>query len=117
MDNYKAAKWRKRRILKIATKKLPVSVIAAFILGVLSLIMFIAMCIISVINLGNAGQIVGIVPIISLIVNAWAFFVSYRNLKREDVKKGPVSVSAFLNGGMVIVYLVLYLLGFYIMFR
>lgn len=117
LDNYKAAKMRKKRIIKIATKKLPASVIVAFITGILSFILFIAMCVISAINLGNAGQIVGIVPVISVIINAAAFFISYQNLKREDVKKGFVSISAFLNGGMVIIYLVLYLIGFYVMFR
>ncbi len=107
----------KKRRLRIATKKLPFSVAAAFAAGILSFIVFAGMCVISVINLGNAGQIVGIVPIIMLAVNVCAFFVSYQNLKREDVKKGLVSASAFLNGGMVIIYLVLYLLGFYMMFR
>lgn len=117
LDNYKAAKRRRRRILKIETKKLPGTVVAAFITGVLSFAVFIAMCIISTINLGKAGQIVGIVPIVSLVFNACAFFVSYRNLKREDVKKGLVSAAAFINGGMVIIYLVLYLVGFYIIFK
>lgn len=117
MDNYRAAKIRKRHRLKLSNKKLPVSVIAAFIVGILSVILFVVMCIISAVNAGHAGQIAGVIPLCALIINITAFLLSYENLKREDVKKGPVSIAAFLNGGMVIVYLILYLIGAYMMFR
>lgn len=116
MDNYEIVKLRRKHALKIAKKKQPVTVIMAFMAGMASLCAFIILCIVSAVNKGAGGEYLGIIPIIFLLLNIISFIVSYQKLKAEDIKKGLVSAAACINGVMVILYLILYLIGFYIMF-
>lgn len=117
MDNYSIVKKRRRNALRIANRKQPVPVVMTFLAGVVSLCTFIILCIISAINKGAGDEWLGIIPIVCLIINLISFVVSYNKLKAEDIKKGLVSVAACINGIMVILYLILYLVGFFIMFQ
>ena len=97
MDNYNIVKLRNKHALKIARKKQSASVIMAFAAGLVSVCVFIILCIISAVNKGAAGECLGIIPFIFLAVNIVSFVVSYRKLKAEDIKKGLVSASACIN--------------------
>lgn len=112
-DNKKIA----RKKLRIATKRTTASSVISLITGILSIIILVSMIIVSAVYKGVAGQIIGIVPLITLIFNVAAFIIAYRQFKVENVRLGIVSAAAVINGCMVVVFLVLYLVGFYLIFK
>ena len=97
--------------LKIASAKIPVTVRLSFCVGIATLIAFIILCFVSAVKKGNAGVIVGIIPIVSIILNIVAFILSYKNLKREDIKVKWVLAATYINGAQVLVYMFLYIWG------
>lgn len=104
-------KVKNKKKLKIVTTKVPSTVIVSLCIGLVSFAAFVTMCIISAVNLGKAGLIVGIIPIAATACNIFGFMLSYRMLKKDDVKIGWVSAAAFLNGVLVLLYMILYIWG------
>ncbi len=117
MENYidalvkRIRKIKSRRALRIVTEKTPILVKVSLCVGILSLASFFAVCIISAKELGKAGMLVGVIPVVSVFFNIVAFIISYRNLQMDNIRKKWVVVSSYLNGALVILYLVLYIIG------
>ncbi len=108
---------RRRRKLRVASKKNSPFTVLTLCAGIFSFAVFIAICILSAVHKGEYGVMAGIVPLIMLAVNIICFAQAYRQLFKENIREGIVSLSAIINGGMVVIYLVLYLVGFYLIFR
>lgn len=116
MDNRKKnrkriARKKRREALRVSVKRIPVSVYAALLIAIVSIVSFLAMCIISACNKGNAGLVAGFVPILAALFNVIGLVLAYSCFKMEDVRNKVVSIATILNGFMIIMYLLLYILG------
>lgn len=107
----KQARKKRREALRVSVSKIPVEVYISMIIGFLSMVSFIVVCILSAINRGNAALWVGVIPIIATVCNAGALFLAYRCFKLDDVRNKWVSIAAIMNGFMVIIYMLLYIMG------
>ena len=68
--------------------------------------------ILSAISKGNAGIIAGILPMFAMNISIAGLVLAYRSLRNDDVKLKHVYTGLITNGLLVIVYLVLYIIGF-----
>ena len=102
---------RKKKGLKIVTSHTPKPVYLSMCLAVLSLIMFLTVCIISACFQGKADLYIGVIPFIALLLNIIGFLLSYRYFNKEDIRIKWVTISSFMNALLAIIYLVLYILG------
>lgn len=108
---------KRRRKLRVSSKKSSPITIVTLCAGIISFVVLVTLCIISAVYKGKYGSTAGIVPLGMLVINIICFASAYRQLHKENILEGIVSLSAVINGGMVVIYLVLYLIGFYLIFR
>jgi hypothetical protein len=85
--------------------------IASAIIGIVVILGFIAVAIISGLAGGQGGFVLGVAGILLLALSITGFVLSYRALKKKDIFYRFPVIGAVLNGLMVILFLVLYLLG------
>lgn len=105
------ARKKRREALRASVKKIPVSVYIALLISFISIISFLVICIVSATKKGNAGLIAGFVPIVAALFNVIGLVLSYSCFKMDDIRSKVVSIATILNGFMVIIYLLLYILG------
>lgn len=94
-------------------KVVPFTAILSIIIAGISVVSFVCVCIYSAYNAGDGGVWTGTVPIIAMFMNLAGFILAYVNFKVEKVKIQYVTIGAVLNALILILYLFLYLLGFY----
>lgn len=97
--------------LKIVTARIPAVVICSLCISALSFAAFVTACIISAVNIGNAGLVVGIIPLIAAVCNVGGFILAYSTLKKENIRMGWSLAASYINGGMVLLYLIIYIFG------
>lgn len=107
---------RRKKLSVYSVKNSPITIVT-LCAGIISFVVLLALCIVSAVYKGDYGVVAGIIPLIMLVVNIICFASAYRQLYKENIREGMVSLSAIINGGMVVIYLVLYLVGFYLIFR
>lgn len=74
---------------------------------------FIALSIISGINEGEAGILIGILGILIFFLGIFGFILSYRELKKRDIYYRFPMTGIIVNGIMLIVLSIIYILGLY----
>ena len=105
-------KKRKREgELRLTDKKHPVLGIAATITGVISVGVFMAACIISGRQGGNADVMVGFIGMLCLVISILGLIMAWISLHQEDIRPLFPTIGSLSNGGLVIFYMILYVLG------
>lgn len=81
------------------------------IIGVLVVLGFITISIISSSDNGEGSLIIGIIGLLLLAIAVFGFVISYKAFKEKDIFYSLPIIGSILNGIMIIVLLVLYILG------
>lgn len=111
VNRKRIARKKRREALRISVKRVPVSVYIALVIGLLSIISFLIICIVSAFDKGNTGLIAGAVPVVAALLNVIGLVLSYSCFRMDDVRNKFVSFATILNGFMIIMYLLLYIYG------
>ncbi len=85
--------------------------ILSTVIGVIDVLGFLIISIISGFAGGKGGFIIGITGIILLVLSVTGFVVSYKSFKKKDIFYGFPIAGAVINGLMIIILFALYLLG------
>lgn len=85
--------------------------ILSAVIGIVSVIGFIIVSIISGINGGEGGLIIGIAGILLFALSLLGFIMSYKALKQKDIFYRFPMTGLVVNGIMMIVYVILYVMG------
>ena len=86
-------KKRKKDGLHLTDKKHPKQGIASTILGLLSLVLFLVLCILSGQAGGNAGIWIGIWGVVLAVINIWGFVLGMISLKLENIPPAKPQVT------------------------
>ena len=97
--------------LRLTDKRHPVSGIASSVLAAVSFISFSAACIISGRNGGNAGLGIGLIGISCFLVSITGFIMAWVSLHQENIRPLFPTIGSLVNGILVIIYMILYILG------
>lgn len=103
---------KRKKPRKVIVSRVSNELIFSFVFAVVSFSILIITSILSAISKGNAGIIVGILPMFAMIISIAGLVLAYRSLRNDDVKLKHVYTGLITNGLLVIVYLVLYIIGF-----
>lgn len=85
--------------------------ILSTIIGILDVLGFLALSIISGLNKGNGGYILGLIGFFIFFVSIFGFVLAYKAFKKKDIFYHFPIIGAVLNGLMTILLLVIYILG------
>mgnify|MGYP000951469839 FL=1 len=85
--------------------------ILSAVIGIVSVIGFIIVSIVSGINGGEGGLIIGIAGILLFALSLLGFIMSYKALKQKDIFYRFPMTGLVVNGIMMIVYVILYVMG------
>lgn len=97
--------------LRLTDKRHPISGIVSSILAVVSFVSFAAACIMSGMNGGNAGFGIGLVGISCFLVSITGFIIAWISLHQENIRPLFPTAGSLVNGILIIIYMVLYILG------
>jgi hypothetical protein len=87
--------------------------ILSAMIGILTVIGFVAICIISGVNGGEAGLYIGIIGIFIFVLGLFGFVLSYKGLKQRDIYYRFPMIGIVTNGTMLIILMIIYILGLY----
>lgn len=82
-------------------------------IGLIVVLGFIALSIVSGIYGGEGGLVIGIVGILLFFLALFGFILSYKELKQRDVYYRFPMIGVFSNGVMLILLMILYIVGLY----
>lgn len=85
--------------------------IASAIIGIITIIGFLVICLLSGLAGGKGGLILGIIGLLLFCLTLTGFVLSYKALKKKDIFYTYPVVGVILNGFMTIFLLIIYLLG------
>lgn len=85
--------------------------IVSTIIGAVDVIGLIAISIFSSTSHGKGGTIVGIVGLLLFVIAAAGFAISYKSLKEKDIYYRFPVIGSTINGLMLMLLLIIYLLG------
>jgi len=74
---------------------------------------FIAVCIISGVNNGEGGILIGVTGILLFVLAAVGLVLAYREMKKRDIFYRFPMIGIITNGFMLILLAVIYILGLY----
>ncbi len=101
----------KRRKIQFTDKKHPVMGIISTIIAVLVFVLMLGLFISSGMNGGNGGIIYGYLGLLNLALAVVGFVIALRCYRKEDIYMTTPAVGSLVNGGIIIIYLILYILG------
>lgn len=101
----------KKRRIQFTDRTHPIQGIASAVVAVLSFVFMNALFISSGIAQGMGGLAYGYLGIANLILSAVGFVVALRCLKKDDIYVLTPTIGAVVNGIIIIIYLILYLVG------
>lgn len=107
----KRGRKREKGELRLTDKRHPPIGIASFVLSIISFILFAAACIMSGWNGGNGGLSVGITGILSFFISVAGFIMAWFGLHQENIRPLFPAIGSVVNGLLVILYMILYILG------
>ena len=120
LDNIIFNGMRERPILNISekrTKHFPGRIIQGWILsaliGILVVLGFITVSIVSGINKGEGGLLLGIIGILLFVFAVFGFVLSYKEMKKRDIYYRFPMIGIITNGIMLILLVIIYILGLY----
>lgn len=97
--------------LRLTDKRHPVYGVASTVLAGISFVSFAAACIISGKNGGNAGAGIGIIGILCFLLSTAGFIMAWISLHQENIRPLFPTIGSMVNGILIIVYMILYILG------
>lgn len=83
------------------------------LIGILVVLGFIAISIVSGIRKGEGGMLIGIIGIILFVIALFGFILSYRELKQRDIYYRFPMIGIITNGIMLIIFMIIYIAGLY----
>lgn len=101
----------RRRKIQFTDKKHPIQGVISMLIAIASCILMIALFIGSGMAKGQAGIVYGYFGILNLFLSAVGFIMSLRCYKKEDVYMSTPTIGSVVNGIIIIIYLILYVLG------
>lgn len=81
------------------------------IIGFLVLIIFVTISIVSSTSHGNGGFYLGFIGVLLIGLASFGFYLSYKSFKEKDIFYRFPIIGSGINGIMIIVLLILYILG------
>lgn len=97
--------------LRLTDKKHPKIGIVSFVLSIISFTLFAAACVTSGKAGGNSGLVIGVVGMISLFISVTGFIMAWFGLHKENIRPLFPAIGSVVNGLLVILYMILYILG------
>lgn len=97
--------------LHLTDKRHPPIGIASFVFCIISFILFAIACFMSGQKGGNGGLNVGIIGTISFLISIIGFIMAWLGLHQEDIRPLFPAIGSVINGLLVILYMILYILG------
>lgn len=85
--------------------------IISAVIGILVVLGFLAVSIISGLARGEGGFILGILGLLLLLLSVGGFVLSYKAFKKKDIFYRFPIIGAVINGFMTILLLIIYILG------
>ncbi len=101
----------KRRKIQFTDKKHPMMGIASMVMSFVSLIIMFALFIGSGNAQGQGGMVYGYLGMLNLILSVVGFVLALKCLKKDDVYLTTPTIGSVLNGMIIIIFLMLYLVG------
>ena len=92
-------------------KKHPKHGIISVVLGVLSIIILLTLCIVSGHAKGRAGMEIGALGLATMVLSIIGFVLAVRCNKEEDIYHVTPAVGSVLNGIMILLFMVLFIKG------
>lgn len=100
-----------RRKIQFTDKKHPLIGIVSMLVAIASLLLMLGLFIGSGMEKGSGGVLYGYLGILNLALSVVGFVFALRCYKKEDVYMSTPTVGSFVNGMIIIVYLILYFWG------
>lgn len=107
-------KRKEKSALRLSDKKHPVSAIVATGIGVVSLLFFLVICVISSESDGNAGVLIGAGGILCFVLSVTGFIMAWMSLHMENIRVKYPTIAAVLNGLLMVCYFLLYMWGMFV---
>lgn len=85
--------------------------ILSAVIGIIAVLGFATLSLVSGIARGEGGIILGILGLLLFVLTIVGFALSYQSFKKKDIFYRFPMIGALLNGFMVIVLLILYIIG------
>ncbi|HHT88222.1 MAG TPA: hypothetical protein GX002_04350 [Clostridiales bacterium] len=82
-------------------------------IGILVVLGFITVSIVSGINKGEGGLLLGIIGILLFVFAVFGFILSYKEMKKRDIYYRFPMIGIITNGIMLILLVIIYILGLY----
>jgi len=83
------------------------------LIGILVVLGFITVSIVSGINKGEGGLLLGIIGILLFVFAVFGFILSYKEMKKRDIYYRFPMIGIITNGIMLILLVIIYILGLY----
>lgn len=100
-----------RRKIQFTDKKHPFIGIVSMLIAIASLLLMLGLFVRSGMEKGNGGVLYGYLGVLNLALSIMGFIFALRCYKKEDVYMSTPTVGSFVNGMIIIVYLILYFWG------
>lgn len=81
------------------------------VIGIINVIGFIILSIVSGAARGNGGFLLGVIGLLLFVLSIVGFCMSYRSFKKKDIFYRFPIIGGVVNGFMVILLLILYVIG------
>lgn len=104
-------KKRGHKSLQLTDKKHPGIAIGATLVGICSVVLFLAACFLSSESHGNAGLTVGVAGIACFALAAVGFGMSWASLRMENIRPLFPTIASIINGLLLVFYMLLYIVG------
>lgn len=85
--------------------------ILSAVIGAVVVLGFLAISVISGLAKGNGGFILGVLGLLLFALSIFGFILSYKAYKKKDIFLRFPVIGAVLNGFMIILLLIIYILG------
>lgn len=102
---------KRKEGLRLTDKKHPKQGIWATVMGILSIIIFLVLCFISGKERGGSGIGIGLAGLACAIISIWGFILAWLSLRLDNIRQLFPSLGVVINGLMVLMYLIVYILG------
>ena len=101
----------KKRTLRFSGRKHARGGIISTVMAGIGWIIFVALCVYSSSTGGNAAAVAGILGILDAVLALTGMVVAFKGFSERDVYYVMPAVGITLNGGLFVLYFILYLMG------
>lgn len=102
---------RNREMIHFSGRRHTKTGIFSTVIGAISILGFLIVSVISGASKGNGGLLLGVVGILLFALSVFGFVMSYRSFKKKDIFYRFPLIGGILNGFMVILLLIIYIVG------